>query len=86
MIRRMAHLPQIGLGDIKHAQLSKEAVSEYGMRRYLPVKLIDGFAHPTFKGSSRITSIGHADGIIVIKEEETQVKGEVKVQMLRASF
>ncbi|MEA1906189.1 MAG: molybdopterin molybdotransferase MoeA [Euryarchaeota archaeon] len=82
MIRRMVHLPFAGLGGVRRARLSEEVVSEYGMRRYLPVKLVDGVAYPTFKGSSLITSIGHADGMVVIGEEETIRKGEVDVQVL----
>jgi len=64
MIRRMAHLPF--LGNMGLVRLSEAAVSEYGMRRYLPVKLVDGVAYPTFRGSSLITSIGYADGIVAI--------------------
>ncbi|MHC1574219.1 MAG: molybdopterin molybdotransferase MoeA [Candidatus Methanogasteraceae archaeon] len=80
MIRRMAHLPFVG--NVGHARLSEAVVSEYGMRRYLPVKLVDGVAYPTFRGSSLITSIGHADGFVVIGGEETLTEGEVEVQVL----
>ena len=62
--------------------MSEAAVSEYGMRRYLPVKLVDGVAYPTFRGSSLITSIGHADGFVAIGEGETLTEGEVEVQVL----
>jgi molybdopterin molybdotransferase len=82
MIRRMAHLPFAGMGGVRRARLSEAAVSEYGMRRYLPVKLVDGVAYPTFKGSSLITSIGYADGIVAIGEEETLTEGEVDVWVL----
>ncbi|MCK4651837.1 MAG: hypothetical protein KAT13_01960, partial [Methanosarcinales archaeon] len=74
MLRRMAHLPF--LRNVMRARLSKAAVSEYGMRRYLPVKLVDGVAYQTFKGSSLITSIGYADGIVAIGEEETLTGGK----------
>ncbi|KAF5412835.1 MAG: hypothetical protein C5S47_00575 [Candidatus Methanogasteraceae archaeon] len=80
MLRRMAHLPFVG--NERHARLSEAAVSEYGMRRYLPVKLVDGIAYPTFKGSGLITSIGYADGIVAIGEEETLAEGEVDVWVL----
>jgi molybdopterin molybdotransferase len=79
LLRRMAHLPFVGMGDVTRAKLSEAAVSEYGMRRYLPVKLVDGVAYPTFKGSSLITSIGYADGIVAIGEEETLTEGDVGV-------
>ncbi len=82
MLRRMAHLPFVGMGDVRRARLSETVVSEYGMRRYLPVKLVDGVAYPTFKGSSLITSIGYADGIVAIGEEEVLTEGEVDVWVL----
>ncbi|PXF61913.1 MAG: molybdopterin molybdenumtransferase MoeA [Candidatus Methanogaster sp.] len=82
IIRRMAHLPFARAGDVRRARLLEAAVSEYGMRRYLPVKLVDGVAYPTFKGSSLITSIGCADGIVAIGEEETLTEGEVDVWVL----
>ncbi|KAB3544659.1 MAG: molybdopterin molybdotransferase MoeA [ANME-2 cluster archaeon] len=80
MLRRMAHLPFAG--NVRRARLSEVAVSEYGMRRYLPVKLVDGVAYPTFKGSGLITSIGYADGIVAIGEAETLREGEVDVWVL----
>jgi len=82
IIRRMAHLPFAGMGGVRRARLSEAAVSEYGMRRYLPVKLVDGVAYPTFRGSGLITSIGYADGIVAIGEEETLAEGGVDVWVL----
>jgi len=82
LIRRMAHLPFERMGRVMRARLSEVAVSEYGMRRYIPVKLADGVAYPTFKGSGRITSIGYADGMVVLGEAETLVEGEVDVWVL----
>ncbi len=73
----MAHLPLIR--DIRSARLPEEATSEYGMRRYLPVKLADGVAYPTFNGSGLITSIAYADGFVVIGEDEMLTEGEVDV-------
>ena len=77
MLRYMAHLPLIR--DIRSARLSEEVTSEYGMRRYLPVKLAGGVAYPTFNGSGLITSIAYADGFVVIGEDETLTEGEVDV-------
>ncbi len=45
------------------------------MRRYLPVKLAERVAYPTFKGSGLITSIAHAEGIVAIGEDETLTEG-----------
>ena len=80
LLTRMAHLPFAR--NVGRAIVSEKAVSEYGMRRYLPVKLVDGVAYPTFKGSGLITSIGYADGMVVIREEETLIEGEVDVWVL----
>jgi|GEM_PF-2616198 len=80
MIRRMVHLPFVG--NVRRARLSEAVVSEYGMRRYLPVKLVDWVAYPTFGGSSLITSIGHADGFVVIGEDEALTEWEVDVRVL----
>jgi len=80
MLKRMAHLPFVG--NVRRARLSEAAVSEYGMRRYLPVKLVDGVAYPTFRGSGLITSIGYADGIVAIGEAEMLVEGDVDVWVL----
>ena len=77
MLRYMAHLPLIR--EIRSARLSGEVTSEYGMRRYLPVKLAGGVAYPTFNGSGLITSIAYADGFVVIGEDETLTEGKVDV-------
>ena len=50
--------------------------------RYLPVKLVDGVAYPTFKGSGLITPIAHADGLVAIEEDVTLTEGEVDVRVL----
>jgi molybdopterin molybdotransferase len=77
MLRSMAHLPFTR--EIWSARLSEKVTSEYGMRRYLPVKLADGVAYPTFNGSGLITSIAYADGLAVIGEDETLTKDEVDI-------
>jgi len=77
MLRYMTHLPFIR--EIRSARLSEEVTSEYGMRRYLPVKLAGGVAYPTFNGSGLITSIAYADGFVVIGEDETLTEGKVDV-------
>ncbi|MBC2697788.1 MAG: molybdopterin molybdotransferase MoeA [ANME-2 cluster archaeon] len=77
MLRYMTHLPFIR--EIRSARLSEEVTSEYGMRRYLPVKLAGDVAYPTFNGSGLITSIAYADGFVVIREDETLTEGEVDV-------
>ena len=68
-LRKMAHVPYSK--KIVRARLSEDIPSEYGMTYFRPVKLKDGMAYPTFKGSNLITSIAYADGLIEIKEDET---------------
>lgn len=65
--------------EIRSARLSEEVTSEYGMHRYLPVKLAGDVAYPTFNGSGLITSIAYADGFVVIGEDETLTEGKVDV-------
>ena len=67
-LRKMAHVPYSK--KIVRAHLSEDIPSEYGMTYYRPVKLKNGIAYPTFKGSNLITSIAYADGLIEIKEDE----------------
>ena len=67
-LRKMAHVPYSK--KIVRARLSEDIPSEYGMTYFRPVKLKNGIAYPTFKGSNLITSIAYADGLIEIKEDE----------------
>jgi molybdopterin molybdotransferase len=67
-LRKMAHIPYSK--KIVKAHLSEDIPSEYGMTYFRPVKLKNGIAYPTFKGSNLITSIAYADGLIEIKEDE----------------
>ena len=61
---------------------SEDEVRDKRKRSYLPVKLVDGVAYPTFKGSGLITSIAHADGLVAIEEDVTLTEGEVDVRVL----
>ncbi|WP_292461014.1 molybdopterin molybdotransferase MoeA [Methanothermococcus sp.] len=68
-LKKLAHVPFSK--EVVKAHLSEDIPSEYGMTYYRPVKLKNGVAYPTFKGSNLITSIAYADGLIEIKEDET---------------
>ena len=61
---------------------SEDEVRNKRKRRYLPVKLVDGVAYLTFKGSDLITSIAHADGLVAIEEAVKLTEGEVDVRVL----
>jgi molybdopterin biosynthesis enzyme len=61
---------------------SEDEVRNKRKSHHLPVKLVDGFAYLTFKGSGLITSITHADGLVAIEEDVTLTEGEVDVRVL----
>jgi molybdopterin molybdotransferase len=51
---------------IVRAPLSQRVTSPRDRLQFLPVRLADGRAEPTFKGSGEITSLSRADGYITI--------------------
>jgi len=57
---------------IVKAKLGKTVYSEPDFVYYRPIKLENGIAQPTFKGSGLITSIAYADGFIKLNEGELQ--------------
>ncbi|MCS7120779.1 MAG: molybdopterin-binding protein [Nitrososphaerota archaeon] len=64
-IRKMARLPPRPVFTVK-AKMARRVVSASGREQFLPVKLIDGKAHPVFKASGDITSMANADGYIIL--------------------
>ncbi|AEF95879.1 molybdopterin molybdotransferase MoeA [Methanotorris igneus] len=68
LLMKMAHKPY--RRKIIKAKLSEKIISEPDFLYLWPVKLKNGIAYPTFKGSNMLTSILNADGLSVIKEHE----------------
>jgi len=65
VIRVMARLPPAKPNTVK-AKMGKQFVSGSGREQFLPVKLKNGKAYPTFKKSGDITSLAKADGYIIL--------------------
>jgi len=78
VIRVLAKLPPMNPKTVK-AKMGKQFVSGSGREQFLPVKLKNGKAYPTFKKSGDITSLAKADGYIILPinldviEEDEQV-------------
>lgn len=65
VVRKMARLPPREPRTVK-ARMAKRVVSASGREQFLPVKLINGEAHPVFKKSGDITSLADADGYMIL--------------------
>ena len=65
VIRVMAKMPP-AKPDIVKAKMGKQFVSGSGREQFLPIKLMNGKAYPTFKKSGDITSLAKADGYIIL--------------------
>jgi molybdopterin molybdotransferase len=65
LLRALARL-QPARPTIVRAPLAKRVTSPRDRLQFLPVRLEDGRATPTFKGSGEITSLSQADGYIAI--------------------
>jgi molybdopterin molybdotransferase len=68
LLRAMARLPP-ARPTVVRAPLSQRITSPRDRLQFLPVRLEDGKAVPTFKGSGEITSLSLADGYITIPLE-----------------
>ncbi len=64
-VRAMARLPSAKPNTVK-AKMGKQFVSGSGREQFLPVKLKNGRAYPTFKKSGDITSLAKADGYVIL--------------------
>lgn len=64
-VRKMARLPP-KKPTVVRAEMAKRIVSASGREQFLPVKIINGKAHPVFKKSGDITSLSRADGYIIL--------------------
>ncbi|AIJ06258.1 molybdenum cofactor synthesis domain protein [Methanocaldococcus bathoardescens] len=69
-LMKMTHKPY--RRKIIKAKLSEKIISEPDFLYLRPVKLKNGIAYPTFKGSNILTSILDADGLAIIKENELE--------------
>jgi molybdenum cofactor synthesis domain-containing protein len=79
-LRATAHLPPFQ-PRIARVPLARRIDSVSGRHQIYTVRLIDGSAHPAFKGSGDITSLSHADGYIEIAEDQTAVDAGTAVDV-----
>ena len=76
LLRRIARLPAVRPRTVD-ATLSRRVVSPAGRHQFYPVRLRNGVAEPSFKGSGEITSLAAADGYFEIEaDRETVEAGE----------
>ena len=61
--------------------MGRRVVSSIGRTHIMTVKLVDGIAHPAFKGSGAITSMAEADGYIIIPANVDLVEGVERVDV-----
>jgi molybdopterin molybdotransferase len=81
LLRALAHL-QPARPTIVRAPLSQRVTSPRDRLQFLPVRLEQGQATPTFKGSGEITSLSQADGYITIPLGEDAVEAGTPVDVI----
>ena len=80
LLRALARL-QPDRPTIVRAPLSQRVTSPRDRLQFLPVRLENGRAEPTFKGSGEITSLSRADGYITIPLGEDAVEAGTAVDV-----
>jgi molybdenum cofactor synthesis domain-containing protein len=80
LLRAIARL-QAARPTVVRAPLSQRVTSPRDRLQFLPVRLEDGKAMPTFKGSGEITSLSQADGYITIPLGEDVVEAGTPVDV-----
>jgi molybdenum cofactor synthesis domain-containing protein len=67
LLRRLARLPA-HRPQTRQLPLAARVSSPAGKHQFMPVRVDEGLAYPTFKGSGEITSLSRADGYIEIPD------------------
>lgn len=80
LLRALARLPPLR-PTIVRAPIAQRVTSTLGRLQFLPVRLEDGRAVPTFKGSGEITSLSRADGYVTIPAETEVVDAGTPVDV-----
>ena len=81
LLRRIARLPPMR-PRTADATLSRRVVSPAGRHQFYPVRLRDGVAEPSFKGSGEITSLAAADGYFEIEADRETVEAGERVTVM----
>jgi len=79
-LRAIARLPPF---QPRTAQvpLGRRIESPVGRHQIYTVRVIDGLAHPAFKGSGEITSLSNADGYIEIPSDQNVIEKGTMVEV-----
>jgi molybdenum cofactor synthesis domain-containing protein len=80
MLRKMARLPAVETKTVE-AKLSRLVESDGEREVFYTVRLENGEAVPVFKRSSNITSMAHADGMIIIPAKTKRLEAGSKVNV-----
>jgi molybdopterin molybdotransferase len=80
LLRAIARLPP-ARPTVVRAPLAQRVTSPRDRLQFLPVRLEDGKATPTFKGSGEITSLSQADGYIAIPLETDLIEAGTPVDV-----
>lgn len=80
LLRAIARLPP-ARPTVVRAPLTQRVTSPRDRLQFLPVRLEDGKATPTFKGSGEITSLSQADGYIAIPLETDVIEAGTPVDV-----
>jgi molybdopterin biosynthesis enzyme len=79
-LRAIARLPPYAPRTVR-APLGRRIVSAANRHQFYTVRLLDGAAHPAFKGSGDITSLSQADGYIEIPADQHTVEEGAVVEV-----
>jgi molybdenum cofactor synthesis domain-containing protein len=80
LLRRIARLPPAIRRTVR-VRLAKRVSSPAGRHQFYTVKVVNGEAHPAFKGSGDITSMAEADGYFEIEAERECVEAGEMVEV-----
>lgn len=81
MLREIARLPPAPRRTVT-ASLARRVTSPRGRHQFYTVRVVDGVAHPAFKGSGDITSMANADGYFEIEEMTEVVEAGTSVEVV----
>ena len=81
MLREIARLPPAPRRTVT-ASLASRVTSPRGRHQFYTVRVVDGVAHPAFKGSGDITSMANADGYFEIEERTEVVEAGTSVEVV----
>ncbi|MCS3901261.1 molybdopterin molybdotransferase MoeA [Methanococcus voltae] len=63
--------------NIRQFKISEELYSQFDRTIYMPVKIENGVAYPTFEGSNMIKSVAYAEGLVEITDDKKYDKDEL---------